>query len=330
MEEILTHGRLGAHVPGMGEGKSELGFDADEGHAAAVASFRRAGSFAKEQMQALRSLHDSFARALSNSLGACLRGAPEIGVVGVEQIGYPEVLQRMPVPNFACSISLNPLGALAVAELDLSLAVPIIDMLLGGTGGPASEVRDVTDIEEDILASVIQLICTQLEATWRPLLNLDVRFIRREKPGQLHRLFSPKEKMIAVAVGIRAGDAQGTLRMVFPALIASALLRKIEEQDQPPVREAEHSENDHLRMALEKCPFHAELLLPEAAIPAARLMHLKTGEVLEFPLKANVPILFKIENQVLFHAHPVAAGERRAAEIHANVVPTQPNPEERQ
>ncbi len=44
-------------------------------------------------------------------------------------------------------------------------------------------------------------------------------------------------------------------------------------------------------------------------------MHLKVGEVLEFPCKATVPIPFKVENQILFLAHPVAIGDRRAAEM---------------
>ena len=46
-------------------------------------------------------------------------------------------------------VRLEPLGALAVLQLDLALAPPIVDLLLGGDGreGP---LRELTDIEEAI------------------------------------------------------------------------------------------------------------------------------------------------------------------------------------
>lgn len=283
-------------------------------------NLRSAGLLSKDQAQGIRSLHETFARALSNALGAYLRGAFEVALVAVEQIAYPEYVQRVPDPNFVCSLSLQPFEGFGVMELDLQLALPVVDMLLGGKGAPASEVRDVTDIEEEILGSMVQLICDELEATWRPLLQLDLRFLHRQKKAQIRRLMSPREKILSLSLEIRTAEVRGMLNLAFPAVVVNALLRKLEEQDLYRENKGESSNNRHLRTVLERCCFHAELLLPEIPIPAGKLVRLKVGEVLEFPLKASLPILFKVENQVLFLAHPVATGDRRAAEIHAKAV----------
>ena len=58
-------------------------------------------------------------------------------------------------------------------------------MLLGGTGNPVADVREVTDIEEEILGSVMQLICRELEATWLPVLKLEFRFVQRHRQAQI-------------------------------------------------------------------------------------------------------------------------------------------------
>jgi flagellar motor switch protein FliM len=265
-------------------------------------------------------LHDTFARSLTTSLGAYLRGAFEVAVVSVEPIAYSEFLQHIPDQNFVCSAALHPLEALAAVELDLPLALPVVEMLLGGAGNPVSVVREVTDIEEDILGSVVQLICRELEATWLPVLKLEFRFVRRLRQAQIARLMSPKEKVLSVSVEIRTAEVRGMLKLAFPAVVTNVLLKKLDEQGAYCTHTGGSSDNHHFRNVLERCRFHAELLLPEAAVPARKLMHLKVGEVLEFPFKATLPIPFKVENQILFLAYPVAIDDRWAAEMHSKTL----------
>jgi flagellar motor switch protein FliM len=277
--------------------------------------FRRAGFLTPEQVRAIRSLHDTFARALTNSLGAHLRAALEIALVSVEQMTYAEFLRHIPDLNFAGSVALSPLVALAAVELDLPLALPVIDLLLGGSGGSVSEVRELTEIEEEILGSVVNIICRELEAAWQPVLKLDFRFERRQRQAQLLRLMSPQEKVLSLSLEIHMAEVRGTLNFAFPAVVAKALVRKLDEQGSYRRHTGGPSDSRHLRKVLEECRFHAELLLPEAAVSARKLMHLKVGDVLELPFKVSVPTLFKVENQTLFLAHPVAVGDRRAAEM---------------
>ena len=74
------------------------------------------------------------ARNLTHNLAAWLRTRFQVNLVSAEQIQFNEFLPRIPEISYVASVRLEPLGALSVLQLDLGLAPPIIDLLLGGRG----------------------------------------------------------------------------------------------------------------------------------------------------------------------------------------------------
>ncbi len=110
-------------------------------------NFSSAGQISNEQLRAISMLNDLFARNLTHNLAAWLRTRFQVNLVSAEQIQFNEFLLRIPEICYVASVRLDPLGALSVLQLDLGLAPPMIDLLLGGDGkdGP---LRELTDIEE--------------------------------------------------------------------------------------------------------------------------------------------------------------------------------------
>jgi hypothetical protein len=102
-------------------------------------NFSSAGQISTEQLRAISMLNDLFARNLTHNLAAWLRTRFQVNLVSAEQIQFNEFLLRIPEISYVASVRLEPLGALSVLQLDLALAPPIIDLLLGGEGkdGPA-------------------------------------------------------------------------------------------------------------------------------------------------------------------------------------------------
>ena len=296
--------------------------------AAEACNFRQLGALTSEQIQALRSIHESLARALTTSLGLHLHRPCEVALESVEQKTCPEFIAHLPEPHYVCSVVLHPLEVLATVQLDLTLALPLIDMLMGGLGGPVSEVRELTDIEQEILGSLVQLIFKELETTWQPFLKVEFRCLRRQRQDQLQRLLPPKERVLLLALEIHTSGVQGLFKMALPAVVTNALTNKPREHNAECLPARRFTDNPRLRKTLEQCRFRTELLLPEVPVAARKLMHLRVGEVLELPYRAAEPILFKVENQTLFWAQPVATGEQRAAEMCARVPAPRPVKEE--
>src|SRR6202046_2981568 len=141
-------------------------------------SFSRAGQISNEQLRAISLLNDIFARNLTHNLGVWLRSRFQVNLVSAEQMPFNEFMLRIPDLAYVGSGRLEPLRALSVLQLDLALAPPMIDLLLGGEGKP-DQVRELTDIEESILTSVAEAICRELSAAWQPV-GLSFIFERRQ------------------------------------------------------------------------------------------------------------------------------------------------------
>src|SRR5690348_17150176 len=137
--------------------RSRKSVAADEGRSRVEPySFLRSGQISNEQMRAISLLNDIFARNLTHNLGAWLRTSFEVNLVSAEQMPFNEYLRRIPELAYVCSVRLEPLRALSILQMDLAPAPAMIDLLLGGVGAPG-ELRELTDIEESILASVAEV-----------------------------------------------------------------------------------------------------------------------------------------------------------------------------
>jgi flagellar motor switch protein FliM len=78
--------------------------------------FSRAGQISNDQMRAISSVNDLFARNLMHTLGAWLRTPFKMKLVAGEQLPFSEFLERLSSPSYVCSIRLEPLGANAGAD----------------------------------------------------------------------------------------------------------------------------------------------------------------------------------------------------------------------
>src|ERR1700678_52680 len=85
-------------------------------------NFSRAGQISNEQMKAISTVNDLFARNLTHNLGAWLRTRFQVNLVSGEQMVYAEFLDLMPEIAYMCSARLEPLDSMCVLQLDLTLA----------------------------------------------------------------------------------------------------------------------------------------------------------------------------------------------------------------
>src|ERR1019366_747340 len=197
----------------------------DSGKRVVPYNFNRAGQISNEQLRAISMLNDLFARNLTHNLAAWLRCRFQVNLVSAEQIPFNEFLMRIPEISYVTSVRLEPLGALSVLQLDLALAPPIIDLLLGGEGreGP---LRELTDIEEAILGSLVEIICRELTAAWQSV-GLSFNFERRQMQTQVARIMSVNEKTLCLSFEIRMPHSSGLLNLAFPAVVANTILRRL-------------------------------------------------------------------------------------------------------
>jgi flagellar motor switch protein FliM len=275
-------------------------------------NFSSSGQISTDQLRAISMLNDLFARNLTHNLAAWLRTRFQVNLVSAEQIPFNEFLLRIPEISYVSSVRLEPLGALSVLQLDLALAPPIIDLLLGGEGrdGP---LRELTDIEEAILASVVEIICRELTSAWQPV-GLSFNFERRQMQTQVARLMSVTEKTLCLSFEIRMPHSSGLLNLAFPAVVANTILRRLTSDWG---RRRRHADETRMRVenAARRIRFGGSLQLPTMRVAASELEHLQPGQILRLNLPANTLPVWKIGGQLLCKAQVVRQGQHRAARI---------------
>ena len=279
-------------------------------------NFSSAGQISNDQLRAISMLNDLFARNLTHNLAAWLRTRFQVNLVSAEQIQFNEFLLRIPEISYVASVRLEPLGALSVLQLDLALAPPVIDLLLGGEGkdGP---LRELTDIEESILGSVVEIVCRELTAAWQPV-GLSFNFERRQMQTQVARIMSVTEKTLCLSFEIRMPHSSGLLNLAFPAVVANTILRRLTSDWGRRRRHAAETRT-RIEASARRIRFGGSLQLPPVRLSASSIESLKPGTILRLDLPANTLPVWQAGGQALSEAQPVRCGPHRGARIERRV-----------
>jgi flagellar motor switch protein FliM len=275
-------------------------------------SFSNAGQISNDQMRAISTVNDLFARNLMHTLGAWLRMPLKVKLVSGEQLPFSEFLERLSTMSYICSVRLEPLGAVGLLELDLALAAPMVDVLLGGTGC-AGQVRELTDIEEAILTAVVRVVVQELNLAWQPV-GLEFVFEKRETEAQAARTMTLGEKTLCVSFEARMPEVQGVLNLCLPAVVLNAILRRLIAQGDQPRRRPKDAQT-RMRELMGEVTVGAVLQFPPVRLRAAELTLLEPGGILRLPLPRYEMAELRVGGLQFGRAYPVRAGEHRGAQI---------------
>jgi flagellar motor switch protein FliM len=275
-------------------------------------SFATAGQISNDQLRAISMLNDLFARNLTHNLAAWLRTRFHVNLVSAEQIPFNDFLLRVPEINYMAAVRLEPLGVLSVLQLEMSLVPPVIDLLLGGEGREGM-LRELTDIEESILASVVEIVCRELSMAWQPV-GLSFNFERRQMQTQAARIMPVNEKILCLSFEIRMPHSSGLLNLAFPAVVANTILRRLTSDWG---RSRRHAPEVRARMEAtsHKIGFGASLQLPTVRVPLRTIETLEPGRVIRLDVPAGTVPEWRVGGQVLATAAAVRQGTRRAARV---------------
>lgn len=275
--------------------------------------FGQAGHINSDQLRTLRSLDEQFARNLTNTLSAWLRTNFSVTPLPSQQQSFQQFLGGVE-GNYLVPIQLTDQHVRGALMWHLRLVPEVVDLLLGGSGGVAELDRDLTEIEEAVLLSVLEIVTRELNTAWQ---YIGVRFEmqERERDGQERRLMVSHEKTICLRYEVSMPGATGELCFCFPASALNTSLRAfVANRDLP--RNRPQEERDRMQASLRYARVKAGLCFPAIRVSAAQLQQLRPGSLLRLPQSQNVAAELRLSDTFLCPAHAMRTGERRAAGVH--------------
>ncbi|MFN7914039.1 MAG: flagellar motor switch protein FliM [Vicinamibacterales bacterium] len=260
---------------------------------AARYNFRRPDRVSKEQIHSLQLVHDRYARNVATSLSAYLRTMTELSVVSVEQFSYSEFLMSLSDPTAFYALSITPFEDLGALEVNPAIAFAIVDRMLGGTGNGSAPNRALSDIEQNVIDSVVKFLLDGLSETWRALTPMTFAVKGRETRPQMLQVSGPNEVVVMIAFDMRIGTARGMMNLCLPASLVEAVGAHFGQAWHKQRRDPNEIERGWLRENLSRVPMPLTALL-ETRLLTSDLMALQPGDVLSLGLRAEAPIELRI------------------------------------
>jgi flagellar motor switch protein FliM len=273
-------------------------------------NFRRPDRVSKEQIRSLQLLHERFARNASTSLSAFLRSTTEIAIVSVEQFAYSEFLMSLPDPTAFYAIAMPPFESLAALELNPGVAFAMLARMLGG-GDAVAPARALTEIEQNVVDSVVKLLLDHLTEIWRGVTEIRFQVQGRETRPQMLQVASWNEVMILLTFEVSIGETRGLLNICVPASIIEASGASFVQGFQQSRREPTETEQRWLaeNLGRVRVPVTTDI---EARLRTRELLSLEPGQVLSLGVSAASDVNIRVGDIVKFRGR-LAAGDGRAA-----------------
>jgi len=319
MEKILSQDEIDALFSNMSAAGAVVEEAAVKGNAqernVTKYDFCRSDLISKEQIRAIHGLHTNFARNLSASFSAYLRGAVEVTLISVDQISYQVFMKLLSDPTLFCGLSIQPMHGNLAMELSPSLVFPAIDMLLGGTGASPSENRTLTEIEVQIAEGVINLALRDLKEAWRPVMEINPHLESMETKPQMLQVVAPGESVVAIGFEVKAGDNSGMLNLCIPSVILKMNRAVFEQQRHHLHPETGGAESEKISDSLRSARISLTSEIHDKALVVEDLLRIGVGDIILLNHALDDPVQLNIGGVAKFCGRIVARRGKRAFEI---------------
>lgn len=286
--------------------------------------FKRPERVSKDQMRALQTLHESFARNFGAALSGFLRMIVEVKVANCEQMTYAEFIAGLPNPTSFNLIEPRPLEGQMCLEISPLIIYPIIDRLLGGTNAELFiPQRPMTLIETRLISKVTTRGLTALSEAWQSIKALSFEITATESNPQLVQIVPPNEVVVVIGFELRMANRAGTMNLCIPYNVIEPIMDELSSQNWFNTSKSSRSTDMQSRISaqLSHAPLTVTALLAETTITLRDLISLSVGDLIVTDKSASDSVVLCVENEKSFLANVGQFRSQRALKVTRAVQP---------
>ncbi|MBC6713702.1 flagellar motor switch protein FliM [Treponema sp. Marseille-Q3903] len=325
MNEVLSQDEIDQLLTAISSGESEADDfkPVNSARKIKIYDFKRPDKFSKEQLRTISSMHETFARSTTTSLSAQLRSLVHVHVASVDQLTYEEFIRSIPTPTTLAVINMDPLKGNAVLEIDPAITFCMIDRLFGGRGATTgNKNRDLTDIEQEVMETVIVRILANIREAWTSVIDLRPRFAQIETNPQFAQIVPPTEMVVLVTLETKVGDEEGMMNFCIPYLVLEPIISKLSSQFWfSSVRKSSTTQYlGTIKQQLTSVDMDVVAEIGTVNLSIRDVLSLRVGDVVRLSdIKIGDPISLSVGNKKKFYCQPGVVGKKMAVQITGKV-----------
>ncbi len=327
-DEILSQDEVESHLQAMETGTKRSGNASSGPRKEPVSTtprekvspydFKRPERVGQEQMRALQSLHEGFARNFGASLSALLRTMVEVKLTSVDQLTYSEFVFGLENPTCFNLLRAKPLEGYLILDINPMVLYPIIDRLLGGGQDDTVHARrPLTEIELRLVSRVTERFLDELTRAWENVLTLELSVERVESNPQLVQVVPPSEVVVLILFEIAVGGVRGMINLCIPYNSIERISNKLSANGWIGYGKMDSTAETQAAMTegIQNAAVEVVVMLANTTIKTGDLIGLRVGDVITTDKDVRSQLEFSVEGVPKFHVSPGAYKGRKAVQI---------------
>jgi flagellar motor switch protein FliM len=282
-----------------------------------IYDFKRQTKFSKEQIRTIQMIHETFARLVGTYLSTQLRAYAQATILAVEQITFEEFLRQIYNPTFITGFRSEKLDGKALVDINLNVVFSMLDRLLGGTGSSLGTVRQLTEVEIQIMKGIMGRLLNILREAWINIVDLSPSIEFIESNPQFAQIVPPNDMVLSIGVEIKIHDVTGVMTLCIPYNTLESIALKFNAASWfAAIRKEPLQTNVEAitkKVKVVELPVVAEL--GTATLILQDILNLRVGDILVTDRLIREDLDIRVGNLVKFRGRPGLVGKKLAVSI---------------
>ncbi len=280
--------------------------------------FRLPNRISKNQLRTIRNINENFAESFASFLVSKLQCIVSMSVTSIDQIYYSEYVLSVSNPACLYTFELKNTDIKGILELNLDLALVLVDRLLGGNGSGSKQVNVITPIEQKVLNFISERVMLDLRKTWQIIDDFDFRIERFESDIDFAQITSQSESVLLISFEIIIAEKSYMMNLCFATFAFDKILSKLSSQKFSAVRPSKSGvtpTGEIISNHLYKTLLPVEVEFGTAKISVKNLFELEKGDIIRLETSVSDEQKVKVGNKVLFFGRAGVVNNHKAVKI---------------
>lgn len=289
--------------------------------------FKRPERVGKEQMRAMRSLHEGLARSFGAVVSGMLRTMLEVKLISVDQLTYSEFVFSLDNPSCFNVLKPEPLEGHWILDISPGLSYAIVDRMLGGDPHPVDSIRrPLTEIENRLIGRLVTAFNAEMKDIWRNIIDLDISVQRVESNPQLVQIVPPNEVIILIGLEVALGRNRGMMNLCIPFNTIERFNSQLSNNGWVGYSKNRPSQESRQRVSqfIDEASVEVVVTLAESRIRTGDLLDLSVGDVITTEKDSQSPLELAVQSVPKFTVRPGAHRGKKAVRIESHIEPDPP------
>jgi flagellar motor switch protein FliM len=317
MNKILNQDEVDALLRGLSGGEIEVDDDiaVDEGDIVAF-DLANQDRIIRGRMPVLEIINDRFSRLASNSLANSVRKRVDVNPVSIDMSKFGDFMRSLPVPTSINIFKIEPLRGNAILIVDTRLVFALVENFFGGAGSqPKVEGRDFTPIEQRIIDTVVKVLLTNLEDSWRPVHEVNIELVRSEINPQFATIVPPSDVVVVISFEVELENSIGSMLIALPYATIEPIRSKLYAAFQSERLEVDHAWISRFKDRLMETPVTMDVTLGTCQLTGRQLLNLDVGDIILLDEDEDDLLKAEIQGVLKFYGKPGVVKGNKAFQI---------------